>query len=318
MGFTLHLQFTGLCAFVPHPGGRRMRVLLVDVSQPQPGHDQHDRPPHEPHLPVLVYDVRDLAAPRPGDERFVRGDTFGMCRLTGMDLTIQGARPNALKLTQATTGPCPTVRNRTSLSWLAHLGRMGQGSGEIGDRCLADSRVSRAVAARIRLTEGTLSTRYLSGNQALRPFLFRFGRPGGEIQQEERAIAEIVELEVRIEAPTVTLVTRSFRPGIDSRGSIVLKPQSPRPNARLVAYVKNLPRLDITQSRRVDQPFAPGQLRPIDHHFAHFNRLLRSPAPAGQEPLPIPMDLCKEAQPEPPNVGNPQCPGTTAPPHPKA
>ena len=70
MGFTLQLRFTGLCAFVAHPKGKRMRVVLVDASKPEPGAHEHGPMAHEPHLPVLVYNQGDLAEPRPADETF--------------------------------------------------------------------------------------------------------------------------------------------------------------------------------------------------------------------------------------------------------
>jgi hypothetical protein len=320
MGFTLFVNFTGLCLFVPHPTGKRMRVLLVDVTNPHgnghgngagPGH-HHDHGDnsdasrrHEAHFPVLVYDDRDLAVPREDDRKFFQGDKFGRMKLQDFDLEIAGARQDALSLLDSRIGNCPTNGSARNASWMADIGTVGQRNGAVDPNCLVPNNVSPAVGARMRLTDGELSTRFIAANNGRRPVQYRFGPEGGTLLDGSRAIAEVMELKLEIPGDTVTLDAKSFRVA-GKTDRIVLKPQLPGADARI--FIKNMPDLDIEGTRPADPVGTLNERRNVDFHFAHFDRLLLQPATAGQEPLPLPGDSCNYIQAEPPYLGNPQCP----------
>jgi hypothetical protein len=330
MGFTLFVNFTGLCLFVPHPSDKRMRVLLVDATDPhnddapapghphEHGHNGDDPRRHEPHFPVLVYDVRDLAVPRE-DRTFPQGDTFGRMDLRGFDLEIVGAREDALSLRNGNIGKCPTNASARDASWLANIGTVGQRNGAVDPRCLDPTKVSPAVATRMRLTDGKFSTRFLAANNGRRPVQYQFGPENvpenGRLLGKPQAIAEVMELELKIPGDKVTLEAKSFRVA-GKTDRIVLKPQLPTADVRI--FVKNMPIPDIEGTRPADPVGTPNQRRSVDFHFAHFDRLLLQPAPAGQEPLPLPGDSCNYIQAEPPYLGNPQCPGIGSNPDPHA
>jgi hypothetical protein len=326
MGFTLFVNFTGLCLFVPHPSGKRMRVLLVDATDAnhggaagpghphEHGHNGDDPRQHEAHFPVLVYDVRDRAVPR-DDRTFTQGDTFGRMDLRGFDLEIVGAREDALSLLDGRIGQCPTNASARNASWLANIGTVGRRNGAVDPRCLDPTNVSPAVATRIRLTDGEFSTRFIAANNGRRPVQYRFGSESGPLLDGSRAIAEVMELELKIPGDEVTLEAKSFR-AAGNTDRIVLKPQLPTADVRI--FIKNMPDADIEGTRAADPIGTLHQRRSVDFHFAHFDRLLLDPAPAGQEPLPLPGDSCNYIQAEPPYLGNPQCPGIGSNPDPHA
>lgn len=318
MGFTLFVNFTGLCLFVPHPTGKRMRVLLVDVTDPHgdgasgPGHPHDhggngdDARRHEAHFPVLVYDVRDLdPAVLRDDRRFSQGDTFGRMEMLGFDLEIAGARQDALSLLDSRIGNCPTNGSARNASWMANIGTVGRRNGAVDPNCLVPNNVSPALGARMRITDGELSTRFLAANNGRRPSQYRFGPEKGPLLDGSRAIAEVMELKLEIPGDTVTLEAKSFREA-GKTDRIVLKPQLPGADVRI--FIKNMPDLDIEGTRPADPAGTLNQRRNVDFHFAHFDRLLVEPAVAGQEPLPLPGDSCNYIQAEPPYLGNPQCP----------
>src|SRR4051812_20871694 len=251
MGFTLFVNFTGLCLFVPHPSGKRMRVLLVDATHDdasgpghphENGHNGDDPRRHEAHVPVLVYDDRDLAVLRPDDPKFEQADKFGLMDLLGFDLEIVGAREDALSLLNGRIGQCPTNASVRDASWLANIGTVGQRNGAVDPLCLAPTNVSSAVATRMRLTDGEFSTRFLAANNGRRPVQYQFGPENGRPLGEPQAIAEVMELELKIPGDTVTLEAKSFR-AAGKTDRIVLKPQLPTADVRI--FVKNMPLPDI-------------------------------------------------------------------------
>ncbi len=318
MGFTLFVNFTGLCLFVPHSVEKRMRVLLVDITDPHgngagPGH-HHDHGGngdgarrHEAHFPVLIYDERDLAVLRPDDRKFPQGDLFGRMDLLGFDLGIADARPDALSRLddRIGIGNCPTNGSARNASWMANIGTVGERNGAVDPNCLIPNNVSLAVGARMRLTDGGASTRFLSANNGRRPSQYQFGPENGPLLGGQQAIAEVMELKLEIPGDTVALEAKSFRVA-GQTDRIVLKPQLPGADVRI--FIKNMPNPDIEGTRPADPAGTLNERRNVDFHFAHFDRLLLQPAVAGQEPLPLPVDSCNYIQAEPPYLGNPQCP----------
>jgi hypothetical protein len=318
MAFQLFVRFTGLCAFVPNTSGKQMRVVLVDAGEKamkamgnmamlgmggQPGMAMELL---EPHQAALVFDDGDRVS---GDgETFKQnGKTMRLRRLDGLDVSIAPSHPAALNLVNTPVNGCPDQATAKSLKYLAQIDKILPAAGGIDPACLADpkkSQVSSKVAARIRLTDGTLQTKHLSSLPSFN--LIRWTFDGGKSQQ---VLAEVIELALPIAGDEVTFQLSSFRnPGTIE--TVVLRPQTP--GASVVVRIENMPLKDIQGTRKKPLVVELGKHNSRDLHFPIMYTLTKNGA-NGSRPVPLAFSL-----PHPPNAGNPQCPGTAFPADPSA
>ncbi|HVT61754.1 MAG TPA: hypothetical protein VHR45_25570 [Thermoanaerobaculia bacterium] len=303
MSFKLFLKFTGLCAFVPHTSGKAARVLLVDTSGDPSDHCAPEL--NEPHEPVLVFDRRFVAAAnrRQPDMTFSNGNPMAICYLHDMDLAIGAAREDALFIENGPIGNCPIDNDHRSLAWVAALPEIDQSAGEVHAECLAASDVHPSVAARVRLTEGSLRTTELSGIPQSSWVRWSFQpRDGGRTIDLDRAMAEVVELEVDVPGSEVRLETARFRGSLAALPPLILAPR----NGQVTAWVKNMPLLDVL-GKRSPEAVVVNQRRAQDAHFEHFYTLSPHDPGPGRRATPFPVGTCLAAAP-PPFVPTPMCP----------
>src|SRR5262245_10773402 len=239
MSFTFRLQFTGLCAFVPNTSGKSMRVLLVDTTA-KPGHNRF----LEVHHAVLEFNTLDLAADnqRRPDLLFSDGNQKGLCFLKGQELSLSAGKPDPLEIAPGGTESCPDPGNLKSLGWVASLGKIAALQGDVDPACLDSSNVHPVVAARVRLAAGRIATTSFAKRRNRPPTIWKFKAPTattfGPLQQ---ALAEVVELQIEIADPTLTLSVTNFR-GLTPAKPLRLRPAS---GNELTASIKCMPLDDI-------------------------------------------------------------------------
>jgi hypothetical protein len=338
MGINLVVRFTGLCAFVPHPSGKRMRVLLVDAPgmpmQPErqgrtrmPARiasgsadmnmdDMNQKMDMEPHVPVLVFDTLDLAPDslRQADDTFDNGNLMGFCRLNDQDLRISPMQADALALTNGAVAGCPITQRPHSLSWMAQLADLYPGLGLVDDCCLAVKDVHPKVAARLLLTEGTLATHKIAGSETHGWVQWKFGPLGGPLGNSQRAIAEVIELTLPVPGDRVTFNATRFRGEPQEVPPLVLKPQDA--NGTIVVSIMNMPIKDVKGSRPMEE-IELLRTRNRDTHFDHYSRLSANDPGEGLGPIPTAVAVCAQTFDDapPPILGNPQCPTAAFQPH---
>jgi hypothetical protein len=322
MGFTLRIRFQGLCGFVPNTNGKAARVLLLRGGQ---AHAHGGGLPHTPaadelHIPALLFDLRDLAVSdlRAPEESFFDGRPSGLCRLQGVDLGIDPSRPDALQLSAGKAGQCPNGQI-DAFEWLSPVDQLVPNAGGVDDSAFGAAPVHSGVAARMRLTDGTLKVANLTelGGQPVqwdfRPHGHDGANHGGNGHGKKtrtngngRPIGASVDLVVQIDAPEVRFTFA--RLGTTNFGEpLVLAPRA-QPNV-VDVVVKNVPDPDLRQVLPPER-IVLGRVRIRDHHFAHYFQVVKNPPAAGLEPLPHALQFC-QAGPrivEPPAGNNLDCP----------
>jgi len=301
---TLFLRFSGLCAFVPNaaPNPTAVRVLLVDAKTPHSG--GHD----EAHVPYLVFRDADWVAGnnlrRPvdwfHDGNDPRRTLFAACDLSDQDLSIDVNNPPLSVPDGAIGTGCPNAANRDYFSWVGPIGKMSPGSGGIDPASLGSFPLPTTIAARIRLTVGTLTSFEFARDTSTEVVKWEF-KPvsGGPTSPQQQALAEEVQLEIPI---TGNYVEFTAVQNIHTRNPSPLPAMRLAVSGPVVAWIKNMPRPDIV-GRPI--PTVPG-LRDPDYHFDHFYDL----TPAGGANIPFPLSGRCPDLPLQPAVGNPRCPPT--------
>jgi hypothetical protein len=311
MPFELYVRFTGLCAYILKSEERDYDNNAVRVIMPSVETGMGSV--MEPHVPAILFDKKylDQDATRRPYEEFISSQTRearAFCRLDGQDLTIGGKADKLYPDLTPRKGTCPTDKDRKSLLWLAHIPEIllesGSGYGDV-DPCVFDpSNVPASVAARIRLTEGKLSTsKFFSLNG--QPVLFAAGHC-------KQAFAEELTLFWKFPDNVLSIQTTSFR--VESTYQpLVFLPKGNRVEIQIV----QLPEDDLKEAR-APRAFKTGNPRKADRHFEMFYPLSASGVPQGA-PIPFPLDLCKRlARSGGPVAGSPQCPGSRFNAHPTA
>jgi hypothetical protein len=322
MAFQLFVRFTGLCGFVPNTSGKRMRVVLVDAGEAamkamgnmempaMPGMEAMPMEAMEAHQAALVFDDGDRVS---GDgETFKQnGKTMRLRKLDGLDVSIAPSSEDALTLVSPEVNGCPNKTTATSLAYLAQIDKILPAAGGIHPDCLAKPpKVSPKVAARIWLTDGTLRTLHLSSLANFDPIRWSFDEGG-----HEQVLAEVIELETKIEGDKVTFHLNSFRNPGAAIAPIVLRPQTPGKSVEV--RIENMPLQDIQGTREVPLVVQIGKPRSRDRHFPIMYTLTQNGA-NGSRPVPLAVDQCSGVDlepPHPPTAGSPQCPGTAFPPN---
>jgi hypothetical protein len=314
MAFDLVVQLTGLCAYVFNPDHTAVRVLMPRALGGLMGGGEGGIY-MESHVPAIVFDLANVddSSERPIETFSSRVDSGGFCRLDGQDLVLGDASkklyPNFTKIKP----PCPKKdgTDLASLRWLAPLPEIlaerGSGCGDVDPCCFDPANVPGTVAARVRLTEGTLATKSVFSKDD-QPVEFQAGRC-------KQAFAEVVEFRLPVPGRTFTLKTKSFAVDATYR-PLVLKPKGA--DQIIVIQVVNLAEDDLKRTRKPND-FEIKRPRKADRHFQMFYPLSSQGAPADGGPIPLAVGLCPSlASSSGPTLGSPQCPGGAYNPHPSA
>jgi len=328
----LRLFFTGLCGLVPSTKSATpadpskdvavaaVRVLLAEGRGLHSGHGGASQPAHEYHEPVLKVRsdyVVSGSAFRPPDMSFTppgpSSPTWAIYLLGDEDLTIDwpGTGVDFPKPWTSIPNPmCPSMTDRDKLEWVAPVKDIG-GLGIVHRDCLGGGHSS--VAARVRLTQGRLTTARFARDQGIHndkilEWNFR-KNDGNNPLNKMRAVSEAVKLQLTFTGSTIDLITTPGNRVIQLRH----KP-SPNPgDPDLVACsILNMPWPDILRVRP-----AMNTERPHDSHFELFYEMLTNPAGAvSRVPYPDPRQHCTGSVADPdPAVSNPQCPPALYDPH---
>lgn len=300
MSINFRLGFTGLCAFVPHPGGARARVLLLG------GDDCCER-----HVPALLFEKRFFAGGTHQPDMTFFYDTveWGLFLLNDQDLEIVTNSTSPFRMEKPGVAPnvCPNGADRNHLSWVAPISRIRPGAGRVAASCLAGDggSVPSPVAARVALNQGTLQTSLLS-NQNSQVIHWQFISGEGDAGHQQ-ALAEIVELALdEMPAEQVDFAMKPFR-GFGPEKRISLAPDAGSPD--VAAMIKCIPLPDILGLRPVE-PVQFGDCRSRDHHFEHYFRISAADPGIGQGPVPEAIAACpaRACETGAPILHSPLCP----------
>jgi len=317
VSFSFRLGFTGLCAFVPHPGGDRARVLLLGCGEDGGHcHDGHGAHPcgnaMEPHVPALVFEKRFFAGGnrRQPDITFFHDTVeWGLCLLANLDLEILSNSTSPFTMESPGVGPtvCPSGTDLSRLSWVAPIEKLRPGAGHVTESCLDSdgSKVPRDIVARVRIDRGTLSTRELTRTNG-QIIQWQFAPLTGGDVVHRQALAEVVELALDEPGDQIVLSARPFR-GVGRAKRIALAPTAG--SNEVVAMVKCIPIEDVFGLRPVE-PVRFGDRRSRDQHFEHYYRISAADPGVGLGPVPEAAAACPATAPGfgPPLATNPMCP----------
>jgi hypothetical protein len=296
--FSLHVRFTGLCAFVPAPDLSRMRVVLANARD----HAHHGMPEH--HAVLVVHkrhcegDMgREVDFEFKGNENFLRQDCYGFI-LDGEDITISPTPSGSLVLAPGPDASlvCPTA-TPDGFYWILRMEEAGNHAfGDMRSEYLKLCERS-LVLARVKLTTGRLRTSDFSLKPSLKAAKWQFYEPGSpprDPRGRPRAIAEQIEwvVDFRGESTAVDIKFDRFH------AEPIVLTLAPKLDAELSEYVirawiVNMPLVDIISSH--------GHSLTPDLHFAHFYDLSM---PGTHVPHPVSGECPAGTG----NLSNPRCP----------
>ena len=297
--FTLKMTFTGLCAFVPHTSGKRMRVLLVDGQQSVGTHE------HEDHFAALVFDMDNytpVSGPnRPLDMQFKEDNKErGLCIVEREELVVSPQSGEPLMFNNEDLEECPQA-NRDHFSWVAPIPQIVESSKSVDSSCFVPigGKIHKMLAGRLALTHGKLITSALAEHAENDPLLWNFfpNLPLVSIlplSPRRQALAEEVEWTLPVDATEIRLA--SFKFG-GSEGP-VLRLQPTR--GVVQAAFRNLPLPDIVKARKPSHP------REKEPHFEHYYAVSKSNPGIFSRRIPFLDTSCNSRGPI--TASNPKCP----------
>jgi len=281
MDQTFIILFSGLYALLSgspgNPQAPEAHVLLVDAKSNACLH----LPKHSPVLTVRTEDVLPKSAPADVTVVLPDGVAYSVWRLDHQIVTISGSLGGDQRLTEirntrvpGSVSPKPNTPETTDLSWVTRMSDLGVNP--TLDEAVFNDPGHSALAARVELHRGTLSTHNVVVAEKNLPLTFNF-KKGGILTNPQilvQALADVVRYEVPTSNPDeVTLTLSSWAKGAAPR---TVRLHSKHGN--LVATVSNQP---------LDPHSVPHDDRVITHYSA-FYELLRKPRPAERDrPLPI-------------------------------
>lgn len=305
--FDLVFLFTGLCAFVPT--SQSFDVVLLDATQ---------------HRSVLVVRSQQVLTP-PTTLQETRYCDHLAYHLDDHVVRVKGASPGPVSLAPPPSDAvCPqSARDLESYSWVAPMASIVPGLAKIGSEFLnlsfpVSNLVRDTLAAKIELTDGSVSTRSVArnGNDIIRWVFHR-----GTANEFKMALADLVEFRSDNLTGNVVLEVVSFASGTVVDEIELASASLPD----IVVEVRNQPDPMICSHLREQAP-----LSPADFHFGHFFSVLSdSPDPvlpevdangpcstAVDDPIiPLCQNVCSAAARvihrvfKPKAPANPQCPG---------
>lgn len=300
MAFKMLLRFTGLCAFVPdlpiNQGNNEATVVLVNArhSHRAPHRavflaaPEHFANGNQRHIsnPLLHEGVRRRACPLVGEE----------FTIVGRDANGQPVQPAAHALTFLTglrpnpPEPCPDFDVRLDdpdFSWVC------QNRGTLNPAVLTSTALGDLIAARVKLTQGTLKTggfRVINNNQVVR---FKFGAEDSQAFPEE--VVWDFDFTDASRVVDVMLVSAPFD-NFPQNPPLILKPRAD--TELLEGFIVNIP---VENLFLLDPPLPLAD----DDHYEEYYRLCQG-VPPTTIPIPDRQIFC----PGPAGATNPKCPPT--------
>lgn len=295
MSFTFRVVFGGLCGFVPNTNGHQMRVLVVNATERLASNGETVLPTH---VPLFLFDSANRRAqigrrPLEGENLLnavaIQEEAFRTGRFCGHplereELNIRNEDGGAFGLPfqsrRSRRGLEPAVTAEGDLFWVAQMDHAFPGAGRIDAECLREDPPA-IVAARLRLTEGVVSTASLArasrgrkAKKAPAPSLYAFrefatpSRAGRAPAPSEaghrvarrasspvgaRPLATGVQLEIDVPGDVVTVWSSRFGQPREGRWAVSLGPAR---GARVVeAYVHNVSERPLDRAPEVGTDF---------------------------------------------------------------
>ncbi len=303
MAFKMSLHFTGLCAFVAKkPIDQNQNEATVILVNAKHSH-------HAPHRAIFLAVPEHFAA---GNQRYTslpflhEGVSKRACALGGEALAISGRDASGQRVPLASnalrflTGlrptppiPCPDFGSASpdgddkDFSWVC------QNPGTLNPNVLTSTSMESLIAARLKLTEGTLMTehfRVTDQNQVVR---FKFGSTNSQAFAEE--VTWEIDFSDQSGVVNVVLDSTPFDK-LPGNPSLILKPRMDI--GLLEGWIVNMP-VENLFSLDPPLPLAP------DDHYEEYYRLCQGTLPTAI-PTPDTQNFC----PGPAGATNPKCPPT--------
>lgn len=299
----LRIFFSGLMAFVPGQDGKELTVLVINAAHGTKLADGSELSHHTPIL--LVRASKCEPAPCRADDPNIgtvlfggptperAGDSLakavaggGAWLLKSSDLSLPGATaPLQISATRRSTAsgkpdPVPhDATEREDFSWVPRLGAITPGIGEVKPELLGKHPPASLIAARFHLNSGRVITySVIPVDKKVRPIHFNTA-PGAADASFTQALANWVEVEVRIQGDAVELVDDNFETGVKQTRKFV-----PQNNVVEMAIL-NFPSF-VSKPADAKPPIPKrGQ------HFEVYYDLVTNPPSPGQRPVPEVGDM---------------------------
>lgn len=305
MPFTFRVVFGGLCGFVPNTNGHQMRVLVVNATERVAANGESVLPTH---VPLFLFDSANRRSqigrrPLEGDRLLasaeIQEERFRTGRFCGHPLVREEicfrneeggsfGRSFETHRSRRSSETTPATGEEDDLFWVPQMEHAFPGAGRIDPECLGEAPPA-SVAARVRLTEGVVSTASLArdrgrgkgkGKAAPAPALYVFrewvapvtpsrSKAAQTTPSSSEAVARVhrranspvgarplatgVQLEIEVPGDMVTVWSSRFSHSHEGRWAVSL---GPAPGTRIVeAYVYNVSARPLDRAPEVDMDF---------------------------------------------------------------
>ena len=299
-GFTFTVTFKGHCSFAPKKGGGEAIIFLPDQREASKA-----RPKLEDHHAAVIVDAVHLSpADNPPGEvvwhldhqhlRFVPQIDTTAAGLDIVGLNVVGT-PGEPSLVRRPVPANPAYKSEFGFSWLAPLEKaclsrgLGNGGGII-EESFRDPELSKEDAnllvARIELTKGKLFiSKFLLDPETGKHIVWRFRSFAGPAVNGDhlQVLGGDVVLEQKIDGAYVTLEAQSLSKADDPEKKQSLK-LYPRDEAIEIKILNE--ESEEFMKTRIPGSIVLKQARERDRIFESFYKLVKSPPPPDEMPLP--------------------------------